>query len=235
MENINYNITIAHARRGIEMRIRNKPWAREELDVSEIYVKNPEEMKGKWREKFNNIYPIHVELGCGKGYFVKKAGLKNPEINYIAIDLIDTILGVANRNIQKEFENKKITNILLVRYDVEAINNILEKKDDIERIYINFCNPWPKPRHKKRRLTHTRQLEKYKQFLKQNGEIYFKTDDDGLFKESLEYFKEAGFETIKITQNLNEEPDFWDNIETEHEIKFKKEGIKIKAGIFKLK
>ena len=235
MENINYNITIAHARRGIEMRIRNKPWAREELDVSEIYVKNPEEMKGKWREKFNNIYPIHVELGCGKGYFVKKAGLKNPEINYIAIDLIDTILGVANRNIQKEFENKKITNILLVRYDVEAINNILEKKDDIERIYINFCNPWPKPRHKKRRLTHTRQLEKYKQFLKQNGKIYFKTDDDGLFKESLEYFKEAGFETIKITQNLNEEPDFWDNIETEHEIKFKKEGIKIKAGIFKLK
>lgn len=235
MENINYNITIAHARRGIEMRIRNKPWAREELDVSEIYVKNPEEMKGRWREKFNNSYPIHVELGCGKGYFVKKAGLKNPEINYIAIDLIDTILGVANRNIQKEFENKKITNILLVRYDVEAINNILEKKDDIERIYINFCNPWPKPRHKKRRLTHTRQLEKYKQFLKQNGKIYFKTDDDGLFKESLEYFKEAGFETIKITQNLNEEPDFWDNIETEHEIKFKKEGIKIKAGIFKLK
>ena len=123
------------------MRIRNKPWAREELDASEIYIKNPEEIKGKWREKFNNNNSIHLELGCGKGYFVKKAGLKNPGINYIAIDLIDTILGVANRNIQKEFENKKITNILLVRYDVEAINNILEKKDDIERIYINFCNP----------------------------------------------------------------------------------------------
>ena len=217
------------------MRIRNKPWAKEELELSEIYVKNPEEIKGKWKEQFKNNNPIYLELGCGKGYFVKKAGFQNPEINYIAIDLIDTILGVANRNIQEEFENKKITNILLVRYDVEAINNILDKSDDIERIYINFCNPWPKPRHKKRRLTHTRQLEKYKQFLKQNGEIYFKTDDDGLFKESLEYFKEAGFETIKITQNLNEEPDFWDNIETEHEIKFKKEGIKIKAGIFKLK
>ena len=217
------------------MRIRNKPWAREELDASEIYIKNPEEIKGKWREKFNNNNSIHLELGCGKGYFVKKAGLKNPGINYIAIDLIDTILGVANRNIQKEFEKKKITNILLVRYDVEAINNILDKSDDIERIYINFCNPWPKPRHKKRRLTHVRQLEKYKQFLKQNGEIYFKTDDNGLFKESLEYFEESGFETIKITYNLNEEPDFWDNIETEHEIKFKNEGIKIKAGIFKLK
>ena len=217
------------------MRIRNKPWAREELDASEIYIKNPEEIKGKWREKFNNNNSIHLELGCGKGYFVKKAGLKNPGINYIAIDLIDTILGVANRNIQEEFGSKNITNILLTRYDVEAINNILDKSDDIERIYINFCNPWPKPRHKKRRLTHVRQLEKYKQFLKQNGEIYFNTDDNGLFKESLEYFEESGFETIKITYNLNEEPDFWDNIETEHEIKFKNEGIKIKAGIFKLK
>lgn len=217
------------------MRIRNKPWAREELDASEIYIKNPEEIKGKWREKFNNNNSIHLELGCGKGYFVKKAGLKNPGINYIAIDRIDTILGVANRNIQEEFGSKHITNILLTRYDVEAINNILDKSDDIERIYINFCNPWPKPRHKKRRLTHVRQLEKYKQFLKQNGEIYFKTDDNGLFKESLEYFEESGFETIKITYNLNEEPDFWDNIETEHEIKFKNEGIKIKAGIFKLK
>lgn len=216
------------------MRIRNKPWAREELDASEIYIKNPEEIKGKWREKFNNNNSIHLELGCGKGYFVKKAGLKNPGINYIAIDLIDTILGVANRNIQEEFGSKNITNILLTRYDVEAINNILDKSDDIERIYINFCNPWPKPRHKKRRLTHVRQLEKYKQFLKQNGEIYFKTDDNGLFKESLEYFEESGFETIKITYNLNEEPDFWDNIETEHEIKFKNEGIKIKAGIFRL-
>ena len=216
------------------MRIRNKPWAKEELELSEIYVKNPEEIKGKWKEQFKNNNPIYLELGCGKGYFVKKAGFQNPEINYIAIDLIDTILGVANRNIQEEFENKKITNILLVRYDVEAINNILDKSDDIERIYINFCNPWPKPRHKKRRLTHTRQLEKYKQFLKQNGEIYFKTDDDGLFKESLEYFEEVGFKITKITYDLNEEPNFWDNIETEHEIKFKNEGIKIKAGIFRL-
>ena len=170
-----------------------------------------------------------------KGYFVKKAALQNTKINYIAVDLIDAMLGVANRNIIEEFNGKEITNILLTRYDVEEINNILDKEDEVERIYINFCNPWPKPRHKKRRLTHIRQLEKYKQFLKQNGEVYFKTDDDGLFKESLEYFKKAGFETVKITYNLNEEPDFWNNIETEHEIKFKEQGIKIKAGIFKLK
>ena len=218
------------------MRIRNKPWAKDELLASDFYAQKPEDYKGRWKEFFNNENEhIYLELGCGKGFFVKKAAKQNQNINYIAIDLIDAILGMANRNIIEEFENKEVLNLALTRYDVEEINNILDKSDNIERIYINFCNPWPKPRHKKRRLTHTRQLEKYKQFLAPKGEIYFKTDDDELFRESLEYFKEAGFETVKITDNLNEEPDFWENIETEHEIKFKNEGIKIKAGIFRLK
>lgn len=217
------------------MRIRNKPWAKDELLASDFYVQKPEDYKGRWKEFFNNENEhIYLELGCGKGFFVKKAAKQNQNINYIAIDLIDAILGMANRNIIEEFENKEVLNLALTRYDVEEINNILDKSDNIERIYINFCNPWPKPRHKKRRLTHTRQLEKYKQFLAPKGEIYFKTDDDELFRESLEYFKEAGFEVVKTTENLNEEPEFWENIETEHEIKFKNEGIKIKAGIFKL-
>ena len=199
-------------------------------------MQKPEDYKGRWKEFFNNENDhIYLELGCGKGFFVKKAAKQNQNINYIAIDLIDAILGMANRNIIEEFENKEVLNLALTRYDVEEINNILDKSDNIERIYINFCNPWPKPRHKKRRLTHTRQLEKYKQFLTPKGEIYFKTDDDELFRESLEYFKEAGFEVVKTTENLNEEPNFWENIETEHEIKFKNEGIKIKAGIFRLK
>lgn len=218
------------------MRIRNKPWAKEELLASDFYVQKPEDYKGRWKEFFNNENDhIYLELGCGKGFFVKKAAKQNQNINYIAIDLIDAILGMANRNIIEEFENKEVLNLALTRYDVEEINNILDKSDNIERIYINFCNPWPKPRHKKRRLTHTRQLEKYKQFLAPKGEIYFKTDDDELFRESLEYFKEAGFKVVKTTENLNEEPNFWENIETEHEIKFKNEGIKIKAGIFRLK
>lgn len=218
------------------MRIRNKPWAKEELLASDFYVQKPEDYKGRWKEFFNNENDhIYLELGCGKGFFVKKAAKQNQNINYIAIDLIDAILGMANRNIIEEFENKEVLNLALTRYDVEEINNILDKSDNIERIYINFCNPWPKPRHKKRRLTHTRQLEKYKQFLAPKGEIYFKTDDDELFRESLEYFKEAEFEVVKTTENLNEEPKFWENIETEHEIKFKNEGIKIKAGIFRLK
>ena len=215
------------------MRIRNKPWAKKELTESKFYIQNPEECRGKWKEYFKNPNnPIHLELGCGKGYFVKKAAINNPNINYVAIDLIDAILGVANRNILEEFKGKEVENILITRYDVEEIEKILDKEDEIERIYINFCNPWPKPRHKKRRLTHIRQLEKYKQFLRTGGEIYFKTDDDGLFKESLDYFEEAGFKPIKITYDLHHEPDFWENIETEHEIKFKEQGVKIKAGMF---
>lgn len=217
------------------MRIRNRPWAKEELEQSNIFINNPEEFKGRWKEKFKyKQNPIHIELGCGKGFFVKEAIFKNPNINYIAIDLIDTILGIANRYILEESNGREINNLYLTRYDVETIDNIIDKKDEIERIYINFCNPWPKPRHKKRRLTHTRQLETYKKFLKTDGEIYFKTDDDELFTESLQYFEEAGFKQIKITYDLANELNFWDNIETEHEIKFKRQGIKIKAGIFKL-
>ena len=215
--------------------MRNKPWAKEQLNKSKIYISSPEENKGKWKEIFKKTdNPIHLELGCGKGFFVKKAAIQNPNINYIAIDLVDVILGVANRNIQEEFAGKEINNLILTRYNAEEIDKIFDNRDDIQRIYINFCNPWPKPRHKKRRLTHMRQLEKYKTFLRKNGEIYFKTDDDNLFRESLEYFEQAGFKTIKTTNDLNNMPEFWQNIETEHEIKFKNQGIKIKAGIFTL-
>ena len=107
------------------------------------------------------------------------------------------------------------------------------KKDEIERIYINFCNPWPKGKHRKKRLTHTRQLEKYKQFLVPNGEIYFKTDDDDLFNSSLIYFEESGFEILNKTYDLHNEPIFEHNIETEHEKMFSEQGIKIKALIAK--
>ena len=111
---------------------------------------------------------------------------------------------------------------------------ILNKDDNIQRIYINFCNPWPKGKHRKKRLTHTRQLEKYKQFLSENGEIYFKTDDDDLFNSSLLYFKESGFEIISKTYDLHNKPIFKTNIETEHEKMFSEQGIKIKALIAKM-
>ena len=217
------------------MRIRYKQWARPELEASNFYEDNPEEWKGKWKKHFTNSNnPIHLELGCGKGQFISNLASENLDINYIAIDLVDAMLGLAKRNVENEYSNKNIKpeNIILTRFDIERILLILDKIDNIERIYINFCNPWPKGKHRKKRLTHTKQLEKYKQFLKDEGEIYFKTDDDDLFQSSILYFEESGFEIKKITKDLHKEDIFnGKNIETEHEKMFSEQGIKIKALI----
>ena len=215
------------------MRIRFKPWARPELEASSFYIDTPEEYKGKWSKLFKNNNPIHLELGCGKGGFISRLSVYNPEINYIAIDLVDAMLGLAKRKIEEVYHlaNREIDNIYITRYDIERINNILSKEDNIQRIYINFCNPWPRGKHRKKRLTHTRQLEKYKEFLSDGAKIFFKTDDDGLFQDSIKYFEETGFLIEKLTYNLEEEIDFWDNIETEHEKMFKEQGIHIKALI----
>ena len=220
------------------MRIRYKKWARPELEASPFYIDKPEEYKGRWKEFFRNEnQPIHLELGCGKGQFISKLASDNLNINYIAIDLIDAMLGLAKRNIENTYNEKNLKpeNIAITRFDIERIPLILDKQDDIERIYINFCNPWPKGKHRKKRLTHTRQLEKYKTFLAPKSEIFFKTDDDDLFNSSLMYLEECGFEILRKTYDLQKEPIFENNIETEHEKMFTEQGIKIKALIAILK
>lgn len=213
------------------MRIRFKAWARPELEASKFYIDNPENYKGKWKDLFNNDNPIHLELGCGKGSFISKIAVQNQNINYIAIDLVDAMLGLAKRNIEETYKeaNKDVENVYITRYDIERILNIFSEEDCIKRIYINFCNPWPRGKHRKKRLTHTRQLEKYKEFLSKGGEIFFKTDDDGLFNDSLTYFKESGFTILDKTYDLENTPNFWNNIMTEHEKMFMDQGIKIKA------
>ena len=218
------------------MRIRYKKWARPELEECKFYIDNPEEVKGKWKSLFKNPeLPLNLELGCGKGQFISQLASENLNQNYIAIDLVDAMLGLAKRNVEQVYKEKNIEtdNIILTRFDIDRILLILSEEDKIDRIYINFCNPWPKGKHRKKRLTHTRQLEKYKTFLKEGGEIYFKTDDDDLFNSSLKYFEETGFKIIKKTYDLHSEPDFWYNIETEHEKMFSEQGIKIKAVIAK--
>ena len=218
------------------MRIRFKKWARPELEESEFYIDNPEDYKGKWRELFKNPEaPLHLELGCGKGTFMAKLATRDRNVNHIAIDVVDAMLGLAKRNIEAEFKenNMEIDNVYLTRFDIERILLIMDKKDSIDRIYINFCNPWPRGKHRKKRLTHTRQLEKYKQIISPNAEIYFKTDDDELFEASLTYFEESGFKIIKKTYDLHSE-NVADNIITEHEKMFSEQGIKIKALIAKL-
>ena len=216
------------------MRIRYKKWARPELEASKFYIDEPEKMKGKWKTFFKNPNnPLYLELGCGKGQFISNLASENLDKNYIAIDLVDAMLGLAKRNVEQVYAEKNMEpeNIVLTRYDIERILQILDKEDKIERIYINFCNPWPKGKHRKKRLTHTKQLEKYKQFLTPNGEIYFKTDDDDLFNSTLLYLEETGFEVKAKTYDLHQEPIFEHNIETEHEKMFTEQGIKIKALI----
>lgn len=211
------------------MRMRKKPWARPELESCDFFVISPKEYKGKWKEFFGNDKPIYLELGCGKGTFIAVHGSENPNINYIAIDIKDEVLGLAKRNIEEAYnkKNKCVDNIKLMAQEIGLINEILNEEDLISKIYINFCNPWPKEKNKKRRLTHTRQLNQYKTFLKDNGEIYFKTDDDELFEESLQYFKDAEFKIEYITYDLHNS-DFEGNVETEHENMFTKQGIKTK-------
>ena len=153
------------------MRIRYKKWARPELEASPFYVDNPETRRGNWKGFFKTpTFPLHLELGCGKGYFIANLASSNQNTNYLAIDLVDSMLGLAKRNIEQIYQEKQIDtdNIFITRFDIERIKLILSKEDQVERIYINFCNPWPRGKHHKKRLTHTRQLEKYKEFLKPN-------------------------------------------------------------------
>ncbi len=219
------------------MRIRKKKWAEPELNDCSFYVAEPEKLRGKWSGFFPKKRPIMLEVGCGKGSFVGQMALLYPEINFIAVDIKLDMLGVGRRNIVKLFENsgREVDNIALTRYNVEEINRIIAPEDDIQRIYINFCNPWPRAKHKKRRLTYPRKLRLYRELLKEGMEIHFKTDDDELFEESLGYFRSENFEIVKLERDLhNSDVDVNTTPVTEHEKMFSDEGIKIKYCIARM-
>jgi tRNA (guanine-N7-)-methyltransferase len=209
------------------MRIRCKPWAKPELEACEFCINEPEKIKGKWNEQFPKKAPIYLELGCGKGGFISQVASENPDINYIAVDIKNEMLVLAKRKIEQAYSEKNIPedNIRIFIKNIEQINDVFGDGDKISRIYINFCNPWPKSKHKKRRLTHFRQLEKYKEFL--DGELWFKTDDDQLFEESFEYFQQSGFNIKYKTFDLHSSG-FEENTVTEHEKMFTESGKKIK-------
>ena len=220
------------------MRIRKKKWAEPELSVCDFFVKDPEAHAGSWRHAFKKEQPLVLEIGCGKGGFAGQYALQNPDKNIIALDIKIDMLGVGRRTIVRLFEEAgkgdAIDNLLLVNYNVEQLDKIILPEDKIERLFINFCNPWPRPKHKKRRLTYYKKLEMYKRFLQPEAEISFKTDDDELFEESLEYFAQSGYEILYLTRDLHASG-FAENIETEHEKMFTEEGKKIKFLIARQK
>lgn len=220
------------------MRMRFKPYARAELLACPFHAHAPLEERGHWRERFARPeQPLHLELGCGKGGFLAAVASAHPENNYMGIDITDKVLVLAKRKIEAAYAEKGLApdNVAILSLDIERIANALAPEDTVERIYINFCNPWNrKASHKKHRLTHTRQLAAYRAFLRDGGEVYFKTDDDGLFADSLAYFPEAGYEILWQTRDLHADEPAW-NIRTEHEAMFTAEGIPTKALIARKK
>lgn len=214
------------------MRLRKKRWARPELEASPLFksFEEAKALKGQWKEEFKNNNDIYLELGCGRGGFAAQIGKRYPDKNLISVDIKDEILVYALKNIL----GAELTNARLIAMQIAFVEEIFAE-NEISRIYINFCNPWPKDRHKKRRLTHSKFLEKYKKFIKSGTEIHFKTDDLELFDESLEYFAESGFEILFKTYDLHNSEYAEENIMTEYESKFKERGIKSKFLIAKLK
>ena len=212
------------------MRLRHKPWARPELEGCPFNINDPAALRGQWSGAFPLRQPLRLELGCGKGSFMAQICREEPEYNYLAVDIKSEVLVLAKRAVEAAFEGQEVTNVRLITQNIEQIDQVIGPEDRIERIYINFCNPWPKKKHQKRRLTYPRQLMKYRDFLVDGGEIWFKTDDDPLFDDSLEYFKACGFSLKEMTRNLHASG-IAGSYMTEHERMFSEQGIPIKLLI----
>ncbi|MDG5473494.1 tRNA (guanosine(46)-N7)-methyltransferase TrmB [Jeotgalibacillus sp. ET6] len=204
------------------MRTRNKPWAAERLaDYPHYAVPVPENVKGNWSEDFGNHNPLHIEVGTGKGRFVTEMARANPDVNYIGIELSESVIVTAlDRVIEADLPNVKLLNI-----NAEDLTAVFEK-GEVHRVYLNFSDPWPKNRHEKRRLTYKKFLDLYKTVLPEKGEIHFKTDNQGLFEYSLQSFSAYGLLLTYVSLDLHKS-DFEGNIMTEYEEKFSNKGQRI--------
>lgn len=201
------------------MRLRNITGSREMIAENEFVEHSPEENRGNWHRVFGNDNPIHIEVGMGKGKFITTLAALNPDINYIGIEKYSTVLLYATR----KQEELKLPNLRLIRFDAEYIETIFDR-DEVDRIYLNFSDPWPKDRHAKRRLTSREYLKKYDTFLKKEGRVEFKTDNTGLFEFSLAEADEAGWEKELVTFDLHNSEFVQGNVMTEYEERFSKEG-----------
>ena len=200
------------------MRLKHIKGAKEKLEKSAYIIIEPEKYKGKYQTLFNNKNDIHLEIGTGKGNFIINMAKQNPNINFIGIEMYDSVLV---RVIEK-LESLDIPNLKLIRFDATEIEKIFSK--EISTIYLNFSDPWPKNRHEHRRLTSKRFLNRYDHILK-SKQIIQKTDNRKLFEYSLKSFTDYGYKIEEISLNLHQ--DEVPNIETEYEEKFSKQGYPI--------
>lgn len=201
------------------MRLRNNKNAKRILEESNYVIKNAEENKGKWNNIFNNDNPIRIEIGCGKGNFIIENALTYPDINFIGIEMQDTVLMYAVNKIKKD-----IPNLRFIRMDARLIEEVFDKEIDL--IFLNFSDPWPKNRNAKRRLTHERFLSKYDNIFKKRKIIFMKTDNVHLFEFSIESLSEYGYKLKNVSLDLANS-NFEENIMTEYEKKFTEKGNKI--------
>lgn len=197
------------------MRLRNIKGSREAIAEHPLVIKEEQTYKGRWHELFGNDHPIHIEVGMGKGKFLTELAGNNPDINYIGIEKYSSVL---IRALEK-CEGYEGGNILFIRMDAEAIADVFDK-DEVDRIYLNFSDPWPKDRHAKRRLTSKEFFSRYDQFLKDDGRVIFKTDNRPLFDFSLEQVREAGWILENYTYDLHHSEYAEGNVMTEYEEKF---------------
>lgn len=202
------------------MRLRNIPGSREVIAENKHCIPETEPTKGKWHSIFGNNHPIHIEIGMGKGKFIMALARQNPQINYVGIEKYSSVL---LRGLQK-LEEEPLDNIRFIRMDAENICEMFDK-DEVDRIYLNFSDPWPKDRHAKRRLTSRQFFALYDQILKNDGSLEFKTDNVNLFDFSLEEVKEAGWKLDASTRDLhNDRTMNQGNVMTEYEERFSAKG-----------
>ncbi|NBA00120.1 tRNA (guanosine(46)-N7)-methyltransferase TrmB [Streptococcus pyogenes] len=201
------------------MRVRKRKGAEEHLANNPHYViLNPEDAKGRWHDVFGNDRPIHIEVGSGKGGFITGMALKNPDINYIGIDIQLSVLSYA---LDKALASE-VPNVKLLRVDGSSLTNYFED-GEVDMMYLNFSDPWPKTKHEKRRLTYKDFLDTYKRILPEHGEIHFKTDNRGLFEYSLASFSQYGMTLRQIWLDLHAS-NYEGNVMTEYEEKFSNKG-----------
>lgn len=203
------------------MRARYKPWAADLIDSHpEIVIPEPEKLKGKWQEEFGDANPLHIEAGTGKGRFIIGMAKANPDINYIGIELFDSVIVTALETVLDDEDG--VPNLRLLRVNAKKMEDYFGK-GEVDRLYLNFSDPWPKTRHAKRRLTHEGFLSLYEKVLPENGEIHFKTDNRGLFEYTLTSISAYGMLLKDVSLDLHANEPEW-NIMTEYEEKFLKKG-----------
>jgi tRNA (guanine-N7-)-methyltransferase len=209
------------------MRLRGRKGAREQIErQTDLVVLNPQHWKGRWAERFGNDRPIHVELGMGKGKFISEMSVLHPDINFIGIDMYDELIRRASEKARAAAgreDGGAPENLALVMLNVERIEEAFAE-GEIERIYLNFSDPWPKKRHAKRRLTHPAFVRKYVRLLNDRGEIHFKTDSLPFFEFSLNSFADLGLTMRNITMDLYKNGEPPGNVMTEYEMKFREKG-----------